>query len=62
MKNFEKLEQQLFNDGCYIDCEFITDNGYKIRLITTVKKIRYRLTYVKNSKNVFTIYNIEKVR
>lgn len=57
-KDLAKQEQDLFADGCVIECEFNRDDK-RFRLLRSLSGWKYWLTYGKNAAGVFVIEKIE---
>lgn len=54
-------EIKLFCEGCTIEAEINTNDDRKIRLVSTSKGERYKLTYHRNEHYVFVIHYITQI-
>lgn len=59
--DYKEMERNIFADGCYIEYEFINNNGDMIRGVTTLNRKEYKLTYKRNKNYMFIISDIKEV-
>ncbi len=59
--NYKDMEIEIFVNGCTIECEFITSENKRIRLVKTVDNHEYKMIYRRNEHYIFVIENIIKI-
>lgn len=59
---YKTLENEIFANGCWIECEFITSENKRIRIVKTVDNHKYKMIYVRNERYMFVIENIIKIK